>query len=70
MQAAGNIRSFQGVVCSNPLAADLSRSVSVAYVHVPGQGLAEPYTFVLVTVTVSQGAKTLVSLPRLVYCKP
>jgi hypothetical protein len=69
-EAAGNIRDFQGSVCTDPLAADLTRSVSVVYVHVPGQDLAQPCTYVLVTVAVCQGAKQVVSLPRLVYSLP
>jgi hypothetical protein len=76
VEPAGNIVNFRGVACADPLAADLSRSVSVAYVHVPGQAAGDPYTYVLVTVTIRQapasggGAKTVVSLPRLVYFTP
>jgi Tfp pilus assembly protein PilV len=69
-EAAGNIQTFQGVACSDPLAADLSRSVSVAYVHVPGEDPNGPCTFVLVTVKVFRGANQVVSLPRLVYFVP
>ncbi len=69
-EPAGGIRNSQGAVCADPLAADLSRSVSISYVHVPGQAAGGPCTFVLVTVTVKQGAKTVVSLPRLVYFTP
>jgi len=69
-ESAGNLRNFRGDLCTDPLAADLSRSVSVDYVHVPGQGVSDPYTFVVIKVTVWQRAREIVSLSRLAYFLP
>ena len=69
-EAAGNIRNFQGAPCTDDLAADLSRSVSVCYVRVPGQSASEPCTFVLIQVTIWEGAKQIVTLSRLAFAYP
>jgi MSHA pilin protein MshD len=69
-EAAGNIRDFSGAVCTDPLAAGLSRLVSVNAAHVPGQSASDPYTFVLVKVAILQGSREVACLSRLAYFKP
>jgi hypothetical protein len=69
-EAAGSIRNFQGVACTDDLAADLSRSVAVTYVRVPGQSASDPCTFVLIQVTIRAGPKQIVTLSRLAYAYP
>ena len=69
VEPPGGIRNFQGTACADPVAADLSRSVSVSYIRVPGQSLSEPYSFVLVQVTIREGAREIVKLSRLAYAQ-
>ena len=69
-EAAGNVRSFQGTPCTDGLAADLSRSVSVSYVRVPGQGASDPCTYVLIQVTIWEGPRRIVALSRLAFAYP
>ena len=69
-EPAGSIRNFRGEACTDDLAADLSRSVLVSYVRVPGQSVSEPCTFVLIQVTIWEGPKQIVSLSRLAYAYP
>jgi hypothetical protein len=69
-EAAGNVRNFQGITCSDPLAANLSRSVAVSNVYVPGQDANLPCNFQLIRVTVWEGNVAIVSLPRLAYFVP
>jgi Tfp pilus assembly protein PilV len=69
-ESAGNVCNVCGNPCTDPLAADLSRTVSVEYVRVPGQASTDPYTFVLIQVTIRQGSREVVRLSRLAYCLP
>lgn len=66
----GSILSFDSDAATDPAAADLSRHVEVAYVHVSGQSADEDPTFVQIRVEVRHGGNPLVRLTRLVYHLP
>jgi MSHA pilin protein MshD len=66
-EAAGNIRSFDGVLVEDPAAVGLSRHVTVADVYVWQQETTEPPTFVRITVEVRYKGVQVVSLSRLLY---
>jgi len=66
-EPAGGVLSFDGEAADDPAAADLSRSVTTAYVHVSGQDASDAPSFISVTVTVSRDGEALAKLTRLVY---
>jgi len=66
-EAEGNIVSSGGVVCDEPAAVGLSRSVSGAYVYVSGQDASGEPNFIRVTVDVRYHGQPVVSLTRLVH---
>ena len=69
-EGEGNVRNFRGYVCTDPLAANLSRSVSVTQAYVSGQSVTGPCTFALIKVMVWDGNMQVVELSRLAYAYP
>jgi len=66
-ESAGQIKSFDGQVITGSAAVNLSRKVTTTYVYVSGQSTSNPATFIRITVSVSYGGQTIVSLSRLVF---
>lgn len=63
----GQITSMDGTVVTDAAAKGLSRNVQCAYVHVSGQNVNDPATFIRVTVQVCYLNQPLVTLSRLVF---
>ena len=66
-EVAGDIVPSQQVEVSDPLAASLSRHVTIEYVQLPGQGVVIPPDACRITVRVRYGGGDLVTLTRLAY---
>jgi prepilin-type N-terminal cleavage/methylation domain-containing protein len=63
----GAVLDIQGNAMTDPAGVQLSRTVSVEYVYLPGQDTSEPYSFARVKVSVLQDDEELHALTRLVY---
>jgi len=66
----GGVADIEGAPANAKEAYGLSRSVAANYVYVAGQDTGKPASFIRVTVEVSYGEQTVVSLTRLVYDTP
>ncbi|KPK86298.1 MAG: hypothetical protein AMJ81_01590 [Phycisphaerae bacterium SM23_33] len=66
-EPTGGIYSFDGVLVDDPASVGLSRHVVVEAVYVSGQDVAEPATFLRVTVQVKYQGNVMTTLSRLVY---
>jgi hypothetical protein len=64
------IADATGAYINVPASEGLSRSVTAQYVYVSGQDVAQPATFIRVTVTVNFRDVPLITLARLVYKIP
>ncbi len=66
----GAITDMAGNVVDCSVSEGLSRRATVSYVHVSGQEMSEPPTFVCVVVEVRYAQRPVVTLTRLVYAVP
>jgi len=66
----GAIADAQGQVIDDPPTAKLSRHVTTTYVHVSGQDVSEPASFVRIVVEINYSGQLIVQLTRLVYALP
>lgn len=66
-EAAGSVTDPAGVPATDAGEAELSRHVAAQYVYVSGQDIADPPTFVRITVEVRHAGRPVVTLERLAY---
>lgn len=65
-EPSGGLKSPNGTVLDDPTLTGFSRSVSAAYVYLPGQDKGGAPTFIRVEVTVEYDDRPLVTLKRLI----
>lgn len=66
-EPAGTITAGDGSPADDPVAGDLSRHVTAAYVFVSGQSMLGPPTFIRVQVEIRRNNLPIVTLTRMVY---